>query len=79
MVQQGPKHKGQTNEPGTVVAFNRIEEGLGIKPLEQDERHAEADTGQQGEQPTGVDHRARQRGDLIAIEIKVLKGLGRLC
>jgi hypothetical protein len=47
--------------------------GLGIKTLKQDERHAELDTGEHGEKPTAVYHRAKQRGDLIVIEIKVLK------
>jgi hypothetical protein len=59
------------------MAFNRIEDGLGLKPLQQDKRHAEAEAGQQGEEPTGVDHRAKQRGDLIAIETPMRGGLGR--
>ena len=59
------------------MAFNRIEDGLGLKPLQQDKWHAEVEGGQLGEEPTGVDHRAKQRSDLIAIEIPVGKALGR--
>jgi hypothetical protein len=55
------------------MAFNRIEYGIGIKTLKQDERHAQPDAGEHSEKSTGVNHRAKQRGDLIAIKIKVLK------
>ena len=72
MVQHCRKHERQSKDPGTVMAFNRIKYGIGIKTLMQDERHAEPDTGQHGEKPTGVDHRAKQTGDLMAIEIPVL-------
>jgi hypothetical protein len=58
------------------MAFNRIEFGIGIKTLKQDERHTQPDTGQHGEKPAGVYHRAKQRGDLVAIETKVFKRLG---
>jgi hypothetical protein len=55
------------------MAFNRVEYSIGIKTLKQDERHAEPDTGEHGEKPTAMYHRTKQRADLIAIEIPVLK------
>jgi len=73
LVQQCPKHERQSNDPGAAMAFNRIEYGIRIKTLEQDERHAKPDTGQHSEKATAVYHRAKQRGDLVAIETPVFK------
>ena len=56
-----------------MIPFNRIKDGIGIKTLMQDERHPEPDTGEHSKKPTAVYHRAKQTGDLMAIEIKVLK------
>jgi hypothetical protein len=33
------------------MAFNRIEDGLGLKPLQQDKRHGEAEACQQVKSP----------------------------
>ena len=74
--QQCPKHERQSNDPGAPMAFNRIEYGIGIKTLKQDERYAKPNTGQHSEKPTAVDHRAKQRGDLVPIETPVFKWLG---
>jgi hypothetical protein len=73
MVQQCRKHEWQSKNPSAPMAFNRIEHGIGIKTLKQDERYPEPDTGEHGKKPTAVYHRAKQRGDLVAIEIPVLK------
>jgi hypothetical protein len=55
------------------MAFNRIEQDIGIKTLKQDERRAEPDTGEHSEKSAGVDHRHCQCGDLVSIEISALE------
>ena len=53
------------------MAFNHIEQRVGIKTLTQDERRAEPETSEHGEKPAAVYHRASQSDDLVAIEIQV--------
>jgi hypothetical protein len=71
--QQIGKHKCQSKDPGTTLMFDRIQYDVRIKTINQDERHTQSDTGEHGETSAGVYHRAGQRGDLVAIQIKVLK------
>jgi hypothetical protein len=78
VVQQFHEHEGQSKKPGTAMAFDHIEQSLGIKMLTQDERSAEPDTGKHGEKAASVYHRASQSCDLVAIEIPVLKRFRRL-
>jgi len=74
--QECGEHKWQATDPGTPLAFDRIQHRVRIKTLQQDERYAESDTGQHGEKSTTVYHWGRHRGDLVTVQVPVLKRLG---
>jgi hypothetical protein len=67
--QKSAKHKWQSTDPGTALAFNPIQYSARIKTLKQDERYTQPDTRQHRETSTGMHHRARYRSDLSSIQV----------
>jgi len=53
------------------MSFHRVQQGIGIETLAQDERHAEPQKGEHRKKPAGVNHRQGQGGHLVFIEIQV--------
>jgi hypothetical protein len=61
-------HERQHRQPGRAVALDRIQHGVGIEALEQRDRRAEPQAGEQRGDAAGMHHRQRDDADLPPID-----------
>ena len=57
---------------GATVAFNRVEDSVGIEGLEQNERSAEPNIGQQADESAHVCHRQGHEHDVVVRKCPML-------
>ncbi len=68
-------HERQHRQPGRAVALDRVQHGVGIEALEQRDRRAEPQAGEQRGDAAGMHHRQRDDADLPPVDAEACKRL----